>query len=170
MSKDNVSNPFVANTAFPLCVTKGQQCHLHGPSRHGGTMRCALPTMAPQRPSHGQANSWQICAGLALGFLPVLVTSPTIFYLMDLPPPSAQSLTHSPLSPAAPCLPMETSVPLMVAPCCLAAMQPRGRGGSSKILFIYLKFRAVLTCQVIREREEGKRLSHTEGLPLAMDF
>lgn len=170
MSKDNVSNPFVANTAFPLCVTKGQQCHLHGPSRHGGTMRCALPTMAPQRPSHGQANSWQICAGLALDFLPVLVTSPTIFYLMDLPPPSAQSLTHSPLSPAAPCLPMETSVPLMVAPCCLAAKQPRGRGGGSKILFIYLKFRAVLTCQVIREREEGKRLSHTEGLPLAMDF
>lgn len=160
----------MANTAFPLCVTKGQQCHLHGPSRHGGTMRCALPTMAPQRPSHGQANSWQICAGLALGFLPVLVTSPTIFYLMDLPPPSAQSLTHSPLSPAAPCLPMETSVPLMVAPCCLAAKQPRGRGGGSKILFIYLKFRAVLTCQVIREREEGKRLSHTEGLPLAMDF
>lgn len=160
----------MANTAFPLCVTKGQQCHLHGPSRHGGTMRCALPTMAPQRPSHGQANSWQICAGLALDFLPVLVTSPTIFYLMDLPPPSAQSLTHSPLSPAAPCLPMETSVPLMVAPCCLAAKQPRGRGGGSKILFIYLKFRAVLTCQVIREREEGKRLSHTEGLPLAMDF
>lgn len=169
MSKDNVSNPFVANTVFPLWVTKGQPCHLHGPSRHGGTMRCVLPTMAPQHLPHGQANSWQICAGLALDFLPPLVTSPTIFYLMYLPPPSAQSLTHSPLSPAAPCLPMETSVPLMVAPCCLAAKQPREKGGS-KILFIYLKFRAVLTCQVIREREEGKRLSHTKGLPLAMDF
>lgn len=169
MSKDNVSNPFVANTVFPLWVTKGQPCHLHGPSRHGGTMRCVLPTMAPQHLPHGQANSRQICVGLALDFLPLLVTSPTIFYLMYLPPPSAQSLTHSPLSPAAPCLPMETSVPLMVAPCCLAAKQPREKGGS-KILFIYLKFRAVLTCQVIREREEGKRLSHTKGLPLAMDF